>query len=74
MTEGVLELCLATIVVELVMYDIIIPTAKNVTKPWRAALLRLLKGVRVQVFVHEALYVVMTSEFIVVGAGLSMLI
>lgn len=74
MTEGVAELCLAAVTVALVVCDVILPTAKHVTELWGAAPLRLLKGVRVQVFVHEALYVVTTSELIVVGAGLAMLI
>lgn len=74
MAEGVAELCLAAVTVALVVCDVILPTAKRVTELWGAAPLRLLKGVRVQVFVHEALYVVTTSELIVVGAGLAMLI
>lgn len=74
MTEGVVELCLAVVAVVLVACDIILPAAKRVTELWGAAPLRPLKGVRVQVFVHEALYVVTTSELIVVGAGLAMLI
>lgn len=74
MTEGVAELCLAAVTVAHVACDIMLPTAKRVTELCGAAPLRLLKGVRVQVFVHEALYVVTTSELIVVGAGLATLI